>query len=45
LGAALLARIDECHDLDVGIADVCTHVEVVDTSEANERGPYRTVIG
>ena len=35
----LLARVDQGHDLDVGVVDVGAHVEVVDAAEADEGGP------
>ena len=45
LGPTLLVGIDQGHHLDIGIVHIGPHVEVVDASEAHERGPHRTVIG
>ena len=43
--ASLLTRVDERDDLDVGVVEIRTHVEVVDAAEADECGADRPVEG
>ena len=42
--AALVARVDQRDHLDVGVVDVGAYVQVVDASEADERGAHRPLV-
>ena len=45
LSTPLFARVDEGHDLDIGIVEVGADVEVVDASEPDEGGSHGSVVG